>query len=119
MKPSASSFSKDRLVAELSDEIERIRQQMTDEARANEVALVRLAADLEKLEMGLIEQLRSIIQAHEERRNLFLDDLKTLSDGVRSGRTQQRANLNNNELPWVSRQGHLEYDTAISEEFPN
>ena len=109
-------------MTDLTDEIERLRQRMSDEARENEVALVRLAADLEKLEMGLIEQLRSAIQAHEERKDLFLAELKTLSDSVRSYRTPQSAKLSNHsssDLQWTSHQGHLEYDDDRSERFPN
>ena len=36
----------------LTDELERFRQQMLEDARENEVELVRLAADLEKAEIG-------------------------------------------------------------------
>ncbi len=57
-----------------------------------------------------------------ERKNLFLDELKTLSDSVRSGRTLQSAKLSNyssSDLQWASRRGDLEYDAERSEEFPN
>ena len=60
----------------LTDELERFRQQMLEDARENEVELVRLAADLEKAEMGLIAQLRSVIQAHEQRREMFMAELR-------------------------------------------
>ena len=36
----------------LTDELERFRQQMIEDARENEVELVRLAADLEKAGVG-------------------------------------------------------------------
>ena len=45
-------------------------------ARENEVELVRLATDLEKSEFGLIAQLRSVIQAHEQRREMFMTELR-------------------------------------------
>jgi hypothetical protein len=60
----------------LTDELERFRQQMIEDARENEVELVRLAADLEKAELGLVAQLRSVIQAHEQRREMFLAELR-------------------------------------------
>ena len=60
----------------LTDELERFRQQMIEEARENEVELVRLSADLEKAELGLIAQLRSVIQAHEQRREMFMAELR-------------------------------------------
>ena len=45
-------------------------------ARENELELVRLATDLEKSELGLIAQLRSVIQAHEQRREMFMAELR-------------------------------------------
>ena len=60
----------------ITDELERFRQQMIEDARENEVELVRLAADLEKAELGLIAQLRSVIQAHEQRREMFMAELR-------------------------------------------
>ena len=60
----------------ITDELERFRQQMIEDARENEVELVRLAADLEKAELGLIAQLRSVIQAHEQRREMFMAELQ-------------------------------------------
>ncbi len=63
----------------LTDELERFRQQMLEDARENEVELVRLAADLEKAEMGLIAQLRSVIQAHEQRRETFMAELRAFA----------------------------------------
>ena len=63
----------------LTDELERFRQQMLEDARENEVELVRLAADLEKAEMGLIAQLRSVIQAHEQRREMFMAELRAFA----------------------------------------
>ena len=60
----------------MTDELERFRQQMLEDARDNEVELVRLAADLEKAEMSLIAQLRSVIQAHEQRREMFMAELR-------------------------------------------
>ena len=64
----------------LTDELERFRQHMLEDARENEVELVRLAADLEKTELGLIAQLRSVIEAHEQRREMFMAELRAFAD---------------------------------------
>src|SRR5512139_1021318 len=66
----------------LTDELEKFRQQMLEDARQNEVELVRLAAELEKAEMGLIAQLRSVMQAHEHRRELFMSELRAFAGRV-------------------------------------
>jgi hypothetical protein len=63
----------------LTDELERLRQQTLEDARENEVELVRLAADLEKAEMGLIAQLRGVMQAHEQRREMFMAELRAFA----------------------------------------
>jgi hypothetical protein len=73
----------------LTDELERFRQQMLEDARENEVELVRLAADLEKAEMGLIAQLRSVIQAHEQRRDMFMAELRTFAGRLAIPNTAQ------------------------------
>jgi len=63
----------------LTDEIERFRQQMLEEAREREIELVRLAAELEKTELGLAAQLRGLIQTHDQRRQLFIDELRAFA----------------------------------------
>jgi hypothetical protein len=63
----------------LTDELERFRQQMLEDARENEVELVRLAADLEKAEIGLLAQLRTVIQAHDQRREMFMAELRAFA----------------------------------------
>jgi hypothetical protein len=73
----------------ITDELERFRQQMIEDARENEVELVRLAADLEKAELGLIAQLRSVIQAHEQRREMFMAELRGFADRMSLPNTAQ------------------------------
>lgn len=63
----------------LTDELERFRQQMLEDARQREVDLVRLGAELEKIEQGLMAQLRNLVQAHDERRNLFVAELRAFA----------------------------------------
>lgn len=75
----------------LTDELERFRQQMLEDARENEVELVRLAADLEKAEIGLIAQLRSVIQAHEQRRDMFMSELRAFAGRMATHNANQIA----------------------------
>jgi hypothetical protein len=93
----------------LTDELDRFRQQMLEDARENEVELVRLAADLEKAEMALIAQLRSVIQAHEQRRELFMAELRAFAGGLAAPIANQISpNLNH-------RAGGRDWDTrAVS-----
>ena len=72
------------------DEIERLRQRMIDEARTGEVELIRLAADLEKLELSLIDQLRTMREAHEQRREFFLEEMRRFADEIMPPRNAQR-----------------------------
>ena len=73
----------------LTEDLERFRQHMLEDARENEVELVRLAADLEKAELGLIAQLRSVIQAHEQRRELFMAELRAFAGGLAASNANQ------------------------------
>lgn len=106
----------------LTDELNHFRQQMLEDARENEVELVRLAADLEKAEMALIAQLRSLIQAHEQRRDVFMSELRAFA-----GRLVV-ANTNPIAPPLGHRADGRDWDTrAVSwknpdqsgEQFPN
>ena len=66
----------------LTEEIEQLRQRMTEDARANEIELTRLGAEIENFETALIEQLRSVIQAHEHRRETFTAELRNFANGL-------------------------------------
>jgi hypothetical protein len=63
----------------LTDEMERFRQQMLEDARQREVELVRLGAELEKIEQGLITQLRSLVEVHDQRRDQFVAELRAFA----------------------------------------
>jgi hypothetical protein len=69
----------------LTDELERFRQQMLEDARQREVELVRLGAEIEKIEQGLIAQLRNLVHDHDQRRNLFVAELRAFASRFGDG----------------------------------
>ena len=69
----------------LTDELERFRQQMLEDARQREVELVRLGAELEKIEQGLLAQLRNLVQDHDQNRNLFVAELRAFASRFGDG----------------------------------
>jgi hypothetical protein len=69
----------------LTDEMERFRQQMLEDARQREVELVRLGAELEKIEQGLLAQLRSLVETHDQRRDLFVGELRAFASRFGDG----------------------------------
>ena len=77
----------------LTEEIEQLRQRMTEDARANEIELTRLGAEIENLETALIEQLRSVIQAHEHRRETFTAELRNFANGLSVPRPKHHASI--------------------------
>lgn len=106
----------------LTDDLERFRQQMLEDARANEVELVRLAADLEKAELGLIDQLRSVIQAHEQRRETFLAELRAYAGRLAMPNANQTAPALSHRADgraWDTRAVNWKNPDASGEQFTN
>jgi hypothetical protein len=106
----------------LTDELERFRQQMLEDARENEVELVRLAADLEKAEMGLIAQLRSVMQAHEQRREMFMAELGAFAGRVAIPNANQMAPALNHRADgrdWDTRAVSWKNTDPSGEQFAN
>ena len=91
----------------LTQEIERLRQRMTEDARTGEVEMVRLAADMESLQTGLLEQLRNMMQAFEQRREGLVAEMRMFADGLSSPHAKQYASVDDRFEPkWLQRQSH-------------
>ena len=104
----------------LAEEIEQLRLRMTEDARANEIELTRLGAEIEKLETALIEQLRSVIQAHAHRRETFTAELRNFADGLSVPRVRHHSSiLDSLVLEMGQRQDQRPYKVAGRELAPN
>ena len=96
----------------LANELEFYRQQMLEDVRENEVELVRLAAEMEQAELGLIAQLRSVIEAHEQRREMFMAESRAFASGL--------ARRNANQISPPPKHRNRDWDTqAASWESPD
>ena len=92
----------------LTQEIERLRQRMTEDARTCEVEMVRLAADMDRLQTGLLEQLQNTMQAFEQRREGLVAEMRMFAGGLGSPHAKQDASLEDDrfEPKWLQRQSH-------------
>ena len=65
-------------MANLAQEIESMRRRMTETATEDIAHVVRLAADFEKQDTALIDEVRSIIEASHNRRVALVHELEKL-----------------------------------------
>jgi hypothetical protein len=96
-------------MTKFTQEIERLRQRMTEDARTGEVEMVRLAAEMESLQTGLLEQLRNTMQAFEQRREGLVAEMRKFSDSLGSPHAKQYASVVDERLfepQWLQRQSH-------------
>jgi hypothetical protein len=104
----------------LANELEQFRQQMLEDVRENEVELVRMAAELEKAELGLIAQLRSVIEAHEQRREMFMAELRAFSGRLaRTNPNQISPPLNHRNRDWTTQSSSRKNPDLSDKQFAN
>ncbi|OYW53151.1 MAG: hypothetical protein B7Y80_17465 [Hyphomicrobium sp. 32-62-53] len=65
-------------MASLAQEIENMRRRMTETATDDMSHIVRLAADVEKQDTALLDEVRSIIEASHNRRVALVQELEKL-----------------------------------------
>ena len=106
----------------LTQEIERLRQRMTEDARTCEVEMVRLAADMDRLQTGLLEQLQNTMQAFEQRREGLVAEMRMFAGGLSSPHAKHDAPVVDNRLSEpqrLQRQGDWRHNGFGSEHAPN
>ncbi len=109
-------------MTKLTQEIEWLRQRMTEDARAGEVEMVRLAADMDRLQTGLLEQLRDTMQAYEQRREGLLAEMRKFADALSSPHAKHDASVVDDrfsEPQRLQRQGDWRHNGFGSEHAPN